>query len=448
MNKHVFHYRVTPSVVRADSDATVTIHPLGENVAFKQGSTYYVRFAEVETGHADFTKALNAKAYQCQPNEQGDIVVTHHFRGEQRHAIFISRPEEDQNSPHYDINNRRRKNGENTVATICVYSLYEDLYGLRPFKGEVHCHTFESDGTQDAIHTVGNYRNAGYDFMAITDHFTSFASEKAMRVFRDAPVDMTLMLGEEVHVPTEHIHAVHLGGSQSVNQYFRDHADEARAEVAEIVKTLTLPEDVPVEDYAWRIWIANKSHEFGGLSILAHPHWVWCDVYFMGESTTRQLLRDGVHDALDLTDGEFDASLNFWADMCAQGVKINLVGSTDSHRTEPTDPHKPARDGGGYTVVFAPDRSPEAIKDAIRQGRSLCVNSRYAPELVVGDYRLAKYTRFLLDHYYPVYKKLCDGQGTVMWDYPVEGKPDAALETLLGALNARSEAFAREFFGY
>ena len=34
MNKQIFHYRVTPSVVRADQDTTVTIHPLGENVAF------------------------------------------------------------------------------------------------------------------------------------------------------------------------------------------------------------------------------------------------------------------------------------------------------------------------------------------------------------------------------------------------------------------------------
>ena len=446
MNKHVFHYRVIPAVVPADRETTVTIHPLGENVAFLPGSTYYVRFAEMETGHGDYAKALQAKVYQCQPNEHGDLVVTHRFCGEQRHAIFISRPEEDQNSPHYDINNRRKKNPENTLATLCVYSLAPDLYGLRPFKGEVHCHTFESDGTQDAIHTVGNYRNAGYDFMAITDHFTSYASEKAMRVFGDAPVDMTLMLGEEVHVPTEHIHAVHLGGRESVNAYFREHQDEARAEVASIMETLTLPEDVPPEDYAWRVWIARKSREFGGLSILAHPHWIWCDVFFMGEATTRQLLRDGVHDALDLTDEDFDASLNFWADMRAQGVNPSIVGSTDSHRTEPTDPDRPAK--GGYTLVLAPDRSPESIKQAIREGRSLCVNNKYTPEIVVGDYRLAKYTRFLLDNYYPIYKKLCDGQGTVMWEYPVEGKPDAATEQLLGMLNARSEAFSHEFFGY
>ncbi len=424
----------------------MTIHPLGENVAFRAGVTYCVRFAEMDTGHGDFTKALQAKVYQCSPNENGDIVISHYFRGEQRHAVLITRPEEDLNSPHYDINNHRKKNKENTVATLCVYSLREDMYGLRPFKGEVHCHTYESDGTQDAIHTVGNYRNAGYDFMAITDHYTTDASEKVMRVFGDAPVDMTLMLGEEVHVPTEHIHIVHLGGRESVNAYFRAHADEVRKEVAEMIHSLSLPEQVPTEDYAWRLWIAGKSHEFGGLSILAHPHWVWCDVYFIGEETTRQLLRDHVHDALDLTDDDFDASLNFWADMRAQGVNIPIVGSTDSHRTEPTDPHRPA--AGGYTLVFAPDRSSASLMDAIRCGRSLCVNNKYSPEIIVGDYRLAKFTRFLLDNYYPVYQKLCDGQGTLMWEYSAKGPHAPELDRLLGELNARSEAFAREFFGY
>lgn len=446
MNKQVFNYRVTPAVVRADRETTVTIHPLGENVAFQQGVSYYVRLAEVDTAHGDYSKTLQAKAYQCQPNEQGDIVITHFFRGEQRHAIFISRPEEDQRSPHYDINNHRKKCPENTVASLAVYSLKEDLYGLRPYKGEVHCHTYESDGTQDAIHTVANYRKSGYDFMAITDHFTSHASEKAMRIFDGAPLDMTLMLGEEVHVPTEHIHAVHMGGCESVNAYFREHETMARAEVADIMQTLTLPDNIPAEDYAWRVWIARKSREFGGLAVLAHPHWVWCDVYFMGEATTAQLLRDGVYDALDLTDEDFDVSVSLWHELRAQGVKMSIVGSTDSHRTDPLDFKAP--DNGGYTLVFAPDRAPASIMSAVRKGFSLCVNAKYTPEIIQGEHRLVKYTRFLLDNYYPTYINLCMGQGAVMADYPTDGKPSPELEALLGALNARSEAFAHAFFGY
>ena len=35
MNRNVYYYSVTPPVVRADEETTVTIHPLDENVAFK-----------------------------------------------------------------------------------------------------------------------------------------------------------------------------------------------------------------------------------------------------------------------------------------------------------------------------------------------------------------------------------------------------------------------------
>ena len=440
MNKQVFNYIVCPSVVRADEVSTVRIRPLGENTAFMAGETYTVVIREVQTAHGDYS-VFTGVTYKLTPDEQGDLVLTHRFAGEQQHVMTITRPEADLRSPHYDITHRT-KYRENVTAVLNVYSLRPDLYGLRAFKGEVHCHTYESDGTQDVCHTVGNYRGAGYDFMAITDHYISMSSEKSMRLYADAPVDMTLMLGEEVHMPTEHIHIVHLGGRESVNAYFRAHKEEVRAEVDEIKKTLTLPEGVSVEDYAWRIWIANKSHEFGGLSILAHPHWIWNDVYFMGEATTMQLLRDGIHDALDLCDSDLDTSVALWNEMRAEGVRVPVVASTDSHYTDANDPKRPAV--GGYTIVFAPDRQPASIMQAVRDEKSLAVFNHCKPESIHGPYRLVKFARFLLDHYYPVYVRLCHGQGVLMADWPLDADEMQALATL----NRRSEAFAKEFYGY
>jgi len=445
MNRNVYYYSVSPSVVRADEETTVTIHPLGENVAFQPDLCYTVELRARDTFCANYDAFPTVK-YECRPNENGDLVFTHRFCGEQRHPIILSRPEGDRVSPYYEINNHRVKGQELTTAYFDIYSLYPDLYGMRCLKGEVHCHTYESDGIIDAIHTVGNYRSAGYDFLAITDHFTSYASEKAMRVFQDAPVNVTLMLGEEVHVPTERIHSVHMGGRESVNEYFRNHTEEAYAEVAEIQKTLSLPEDVDPNDYAWRIWAAKKAHEFGGLSILAHPFWVWSQVYFMTPACTKQLLRDGVHDALDLRDHDMEAALALWEEMREEGVKIPIVGSTDSHITIPTNPSVPAT--GGYTMVFAPDNSTESILQAIREGRSVCVNNCYQPEFVFGSSRLVKFARFLLDTFYPVYMRLCHHQGIVMSDYPVNEPPSEELVLMLKMLNDRSEAFAREFYGY
>ena len=439
MNRQVFNYSVFPAVVPADTETTIRIHPLGENTAFLPNISYAVEIRGVETFCSDYAY-LPVTTYYVTPNADGDLEIAHHFCGEQRHAITLKRPEEDLvATPHHTITHRKKR-FENTEAALQVYSLNDDLYGMRCFKGEVHCHTYESDGIQDVCHTVGNYRSAGYDFLAITDHYITMGAEKAQRVFASAPVDMTLLLGEECHVPTEQIHAVHIGGKESVNAYFRNHPELAEQEMLAIESTLCVPDHINRRDYAWRVWIARKSRELGGISILAHPHWIWFDTYFMASAITQQLLTDGVYDALDITDQEADTTVALWAEMQAQGHRIPVVGCTDSHYTDANNPHCPAR--GGYTLAFAPNRNEDSILTAIREGRSLAVNAVGDPERIQGPYRLVKFARFLLDNYYPVYVRLCHNQGVLMADYNTESNE------LLEALNERSEAFAHAFFGY
>ena len=439
MNKQIFNYSVIPSVVKADETSTIRIHPLGENTAFLPHLTYTIEIRGVETYCSDYAY-LPVATYHAVPNEAGDLEITHHFVGEQKHAITLKRPPEDLDATPYKSITYRSRRHENTDALLQVYSLNSDLYGMRCFKGEVHSHTYESDGIQDVCHTVGNYRSAGYDFLAITDHYVTMPSEKAKRIFASAPVDMTLLLGEECHVPTEQIHAVHIGGNGSVNAFFRDHKEEAEREMLAIEVELSLPAHINRRDYAWRVWIARKTRELGGIAILAHPHWIWYDTYFMASATTQQLLADGVYDALDITDQEADTTVALWADIQAQGRHIPVVGCTDSHYTDANNPHHPAR--GGYTLVFAPDRSEENLLTAIREGHSLAVNATGDPERIQGPYRLVKLARFLLDNYYPVYKRLCHAQGVVMAEY------SAGSDPLLHTLNRRSEAFAHDFFGY
>ena len=445
MNKQVFNYTVYPAIVKANTESVIRIHPLGENTAFIPNVQYTVEIRGVETFCTDYAH-LPVTYYQVFPDSNGDLAITHYFAGEQRHAITLKRPQEDlEATPYHDITYRCRR-GENTEAVLYAYSLKDDLYGMRCFKGEVHCHTYESDGIQDVCHTIGNYRSAGYDFMAITDHYITMGAEKAQRVFGDAPVDMTLLLGEECHVPTEQIHAIHIGGTESVNAYFRNNPTLAEQEMLAIEADLNVPAHINRRDYAWRVWIANKARELGGIAILAHPHWIWFETYFMASAITQQLLTDGIYDALDITDQEADTTVALWAEMQAQGHRIPVVGCTDSHYTDANNPHRPAR--GGYTLAFAPDRSEASLLDAIRNGRSLAVNAVGDPERIQGPYRLVKFARFLLDNYYPIYKRLCHNQGVLMAEYPVNASPSSETEQLLRMLNTRSVAFAHAFFGY
>lgn len=446
MNHNIFNYLVSPSILRADAENEIRIRPLGENVAFKQGVTYTVSVIGTETAcasYADFPKAT----YECVPNSDGELVFSHFFADEQKHIITFTRPKEDLATPHTDLTYRERF-GTNRDAVLAVYSLKSDLYGLRAFKGEVHCHTFESDGTQDVCHTVGNYRSGGYDFLAITDHHITLSAGKAKRVFDSAPVGMTLMIGEEVHVPSERIHAVHIGGSGSVNEVYRRDGDKAYAEVAEIESTLEADFPADRNDYAWRVWIAQKAREAGGIAILAHPHWIWENVYFMSTATTKKLLREGVYDALDLTDSDVDTSVALWNDLRVEGYNIPVVGSSDSHYTDAGDMRRPAKGEGGYTFVFASDRSEKSLLEAIRAGSSVAVNAKGYPEFVHGSFRLVKLAKFLMQHFYPTYMRLCAGQGVILSEYPAEGGVSPETEALLASLNERSERFAEEFYGY
>ncbi len=448
MNKYIFDYAVYPSVVPADKESVITIHPLGENTRFLPDVSYTVEIRGVETFCNNYAH-LPVEWVNVTPNDDGDLVFSHRFAGEQRHALKLIRPQEDLEATPYRDVTHRGKFHENKEAVLYVYSLNKDLYGMRGYKGEVHCHTYESDGVQDVCHTVGNYRCAGYDFLAITDHYITMGAEKAKRVFDRAPVDMTLLIGEECHVPTEQIHAVHLGGNGSVNAYFRDNPEKATAEMEAIKAELThLPEPIDKTDYAWRVWIAQKARELGGLSILAHPHWIWFDTYFMASAITRQLLRDGIYDALDITDQEGDTTYALWAEMQAEGLHIPVVGCTDSHFTDANNPHRPAGNKGGYTLAFAPDRSEQSLMTAIRTGRSVAVSTAGNPERVQGPYRYAKFARFLLDNFFPMYQRLCHGQGVILAEYSANNVPTPETEQLLAMLNRRGEEFAQKFYGY
>jgi hypothetical protein len=160
-----------------------------------------------------------------------------------------------------------------------------------------------------------------------------------------------------------------------------------------------------------------------------------------------QLLRDGVHDALDLSDDgldihQTDTTVALWNEMRIQGARVPVVASTDSHYTDAANPHRPAV--GGYTLAFAPNRQPASIMQAVRDEKSLAVFNHCTPEAIHGPYRLVKFARFLLDHFYPVYMRLCQGQGVLMGEWPLDEDELQALATL----NRRSEAFAKEFYGY
>lgn len=85
-----------------------------------------------------------------------------------------------------------------------------DLVTVSDLKGDLHCHTTASDGTASVEQMARAAREAGYEYLAITDHSASmgFGSEvsdeqllRQMELVRSTEVDgIQLLIGSEVNI--------------------------------------------------------------------------------------------------------------------------------------------------------------------------------------------------------------------------------------------------------
>ncbi len=161
------------------------------------------------------------------------------------------------------------ENGQ-IVIVLYLYALKPDLFARNPYKGDLHMHTYYSDGKECPSYLASRYREIGYDFFAITDHGIYFPSMMAQEVFADVPVDAEIYPGEEVHPPQRAgiddpvvpVHMLNIGGKFSVNAHFKD------PDYPETIQRLAEKSDpsdgVDAFDYASVLRSLKKIKEAGG----------------------------------------------------------------------------------------------------------------------------------------------------------------------------------------
>jgi hypothetical protein len=104
----------------------------------------------------------------------------------------------------------------------------------------------------------------------------------------------------------------------------------------------------------------------------------------------------------------------YYQEKRAAGMKIPIVGSSDSHGSE---------DGDNWftwfsTLVFSQDMELENIIYSIKELYSVAVEC-YPGEAfrIYGPYRMVKFAQFLLYEYFPLHDLLCIEEGRLMKDY-------------------------------
>ncbi len=457
MTNELHNYDIFPKVFPKDKEIEITIKPLGEHAAFTKDE-YTMQICPLTTGtrRAYPDTSTFSDEFKVKPDADGCIRIKHVFRGEQEHFI------------------RFLKDDKKKDFQLSVYSVDEDLVGRYPFAGDLHMHTFRSDGKQSPAIVAANYRRHGYDFLAITDHRRFYPSLEAIDAYKDVDIEYTLIPGEEVHMPKgdphhgNDVHMVNFGGKYSVNALIKESAhveevgeckekrsidgncpdtmsqEEFWALIDAYADTLDIPEGVERFPFACCAWITEQIRKGDGLSIFAHPYWI-ADVYHVPDSLSDAMFDKKAFDAFEVLGGENYFQQNgfqtiYYYEQCAKGNKVPIVGSTDSHSS--------INNRNGFicsTIVFAPENTRESLIGSIKDFYSVAVDTISTEYRIVGDFRLTRYATFLYENFFPLHDELCYEEGLLMKRY-VTGEEDA--EAQLKAIQGRMKRQREKYFAF
>jgi hypothetical protein len=332
-----------------------------------------------------------------------------------------------------------------TFGRVAVYAVADDLFALTPYRGDLHIHSSRSDGREPPAHVAARCREIGLDFVALTDHRQYAPSLEAIAAFADAPIDIALFPGEEVHAPGNPIHIVNFGGAFSVNALFADRETYDREVAGRQAELGPLPPTLAPYMVASSEWIFAKIRAAGGLGIFAHPYWFSNQTYAIPEALVDVLIERQPYDALEVVGGypplEMGSnnlqSARYYAEV-GRGRRIPAVGVSDAHGCH--------RELFGWysTLVFAPSPALTDLIAGIKGLRSVAL------ETIPGEYprahgpfRLVKYAQFILAELLPDHDALCAREGAAMLRL---NAGDATALDELAALQGQVARFWRDVF--
>lgn len=461
---HMYYYDVYPLVVPAGKETVIHIKPLGGRKKFLPGKNYAARILGRCCGSPSYYPvSCDVTELTVPCNDIGGFDIPCTFKSEQEYSIRLTETGDESNA---------------LIEHFQVYCIADDLAGKYPFVGDLHLHTTYSDGNEDPEVVCANYRAYGYDFLAITDHRRYYPSLRARDFYKDLPTDLTIVPGEEVHLPKPAAgpiepHIVNFGGTYSVNAMIEA---EATDEVGTAWETRSLSPDCPPvmtkEAFSGVIdeliektdvpagidpvaavgsqWIFNQIRKAGGLAIYVHPTWINQHAYHVPDALHDYFVENKLFDAFEVLGGETYYEQNgfqtirYYQDQ-AKGYRYPVVGSTDSHRSYLCNKK-------GFicsTIVFSEKNERQALIDAIKDFRSVAVDTISKEFRLVGDLRLVRYGCFLLKNYFPLHDILCQEEGRMMRQYAV-GTEDEKQDALnvLTALHGRIRKQRQKYFAF
>ena len=332
-----------------------------------------------------------------------------------------------------------RGNWNSVLGKFECYALEDDLFELRPLKGDTHVHSSWSACAgvdQEPAYISTQFRRRGMDFIFITDHSKRYPSVMAIQKMSSFDSNFKIYPGEECHVPYRYlddrtflynatvlkgVHHLSLGADRSVVEYANEHFEEYTRDIEK--RMAALPAEISKDQrqlMAGVDWLVEKIHEFGGIAIFAHPFWKTNDRLNLPPKVREYIFDTGKFDAVELIGlGSGDNKPEFYGSIveCISwlhdksvktGRHIPVTGATDSH-------HAASMAGSHYTMVFVKDNTLEEIQRAIVNGKTLaCRHFSTENPFFWGEFRLVTYAEFLQRNFFPEHDAVCDVEGQLM----------------------------------
>ncbi|MBQ7541840.1 MAG: hypothetical protein IJT44_06065 [Clostridia bacterium] len=455
------NFDVYPKVFVVGRETQIRVRSLGGKPLFQPDTEYKAILCAMDSSCprlwpdvADFReRTLRADA-------DGGFTFTHTFDKEQGYFLrFV------------DGDDKR-------IVQFPLYCVEEDLCGRYPLIGDLHIHTTCSDGSQIPEVVCANYRRHGYDFMVVSDHRRYYPSLRAIRFYTDVPTELTVVPGEEVHLPSVYgqrnpVHIVNFGGEFSINALVEGEATEeagtdlsVRAirkenvpdvmtvpQFSELMQKLAdeaeLPQGVSRIPYVMCKWIFDRIRDANGLGIYAHPNWIQ-DTFHVPEQFTDYVMQTMPFDAFEVLGGENYYEQNGFQtqryyEERAKGRRIAVVGSTDSHSSLPSNRNAFICS----TIVFSPENERTALIDSVKDFYSVAVDTISKEFRLVGESRFVRYACFLLKEYFPLHDELCYEEGRLMKQAAVgtaEEREEAVR--MLEAMHGRMQRHREKYFAF
>ena len=450
MDNRILRYKIWPRVFEAGKESTVYIK--GNFVA--KDAVYSVVVRGMEDWEDDKEDFLHLKKFIDTPikckNENGIISFDYTFKTEQEYKIkFYCEENALDYHPlykHFPGSWDRKTYEDKNGYVFSVYALEGDMIGTIPKRGDLHIHSIRSDGDDEPTVVAANYRGAGFDFIALTDHHLYQPSIEMLEYYKDVKMDFKMLPGEEVHNQyLGYFHIVNIGGKYSINDILLNEKEKVLSEVLKIEKTISdVPPNINKSELAWRKWIYDAIKKAGGYVIFPHPYWYLFMTNHTPTKMCMEIFKRGLLDAYEAVGGCSDIENNrqiaLYNEARAEGLKLPLVGSSDAH-------YSSYKGTGGFdrnwTIAFVKDN--EEIMDSVMAFRSVAAIEYLKGDInVAGPLRLVHYAWFLIENYFPQHKKLCIEAGRAMKEY-AEGNMDAKND--IERAEKVIKNYTDEFFG-